>query len=53
MKTIATILIFLISMTGLFAFNDHNPEELTPYASLSSYANGTSADLIFPWADGS
>jgi hypothetical protein len=51
MKTIATISIFFLCLTSLFAFDLKTSVEPLPYKTLSSYNNGSSTILNFPWAD--
>ncbi|PLX06229.1 MAG: hypothetical protein C0596_17275 [Marinilabiliales bacterium] len=54
MKTIATISIILLSITGVFAINDQNPEvKKNPKAQQNSEIEINRANLILPWADNS
>ncbi len=50
MKTIATISIIILSITGLFAFEGQNPETSSP---SKIYKNGASVELFLPWANNS
>ncbi len=52
MKKIAIIIsIFLLSTTCLFAFEEKPPAEPFLISSLSSYENGATVNLQFPWAN--
>lgn len=51
MKKIAAISFLFLLTICLYAYDFKNIEEPSPYASLSSYTNGASANLIFPWSD--